>query len=287
MRYEFIVEHRYEHRIDRMCRILHVSRSGYYRWRHHRESRREIRDKVLLEQIKTAYEHGRGTYGSPRITAELNARGISCSKNRVSRIMRKYGIVAKTKRKFKITTRSKDKKPSVENLLKQGFVVRAPNQLWASDITYVWTKEGWLYLAIILDVFSRYIVGWALSSRLTAELVISAFNRAIHSRKLTADMVFHSDRGSQYASEELQLTLQQLGIRQSMSGAGNCYDNAIAESLFHTIKTELIYFHHYESRREAANSIFEYIEIFYNRKRRHSALNNKSPFDFEQNYFVS
>jgi transposase InsO family protein len=201
--------------------------------------------------------------------------------------MRKYGIVAKTKRKFKVTTQSKHTKPVAANLVKQEFVAQRPNELWTSDITYVWTKEGWLYLAIILDVFSRNIVGWELSSRLTAELVVTAFDRALERRQLTPDMIFHSDRGSQYADETLRTALHVLGIRQSMSGTGNCYDNAITESAFHTIKTELIYFHRYETRQEAASSIFEYIEIFYNRQRRHSALNYKSPFDFEQQYFLS
>src|SRR6266852_4276781 len=282
MKYAFVEEYRYEHRIDRMCRVLRVSRSGYYRWWRHREDRQESRDKALLEHIKTAYARGRGTYGSPRITTELKEQGIRCSENRVARIMRKYGIVAKTKRKFKVTTHSKHKKPVAENLVKQEFVAERPNQLWTSDITYVWTKEGWLYLAIILDVCSRAIVGWAVSARITADLVVSAFHRALERRELTSEMIFHSDRGSQYADEKIRAALCLLGIRQSMSGTGNCYDNAITESVFHTIKTELIYFHRYETRQEAASSIFEYIEIFYNRQRRHSALNNKSPFDFER-----
>lgn len=287
MKYGFIEEYRYEHRIDRMCRVLQVSRSGYYRWWRQREKKREARDKALLEHIKVAYERGRGTYGSPRITAELREQGIRCSENRIARIMRKYGIIAKTKRKFKVTTQSKHNKPVAANLVKQEFVAQKPNYLWTSDITYVWTREGWLYLAIILDVFSRFIVGWSLSSRLTTELVVGAFKRALQHRQLTPDMVFHSDRGSQYADEKIRLALQQLGMRQSMSGKGNCYDNAITESAFGTIKTELIYFHRYETRQEAASSIFEYIEVFYNRQRRHSSLNYKSPFDFEQQHLLS
>jgi len=251
MKYEFVEEYRYEHRIDRMCRVLEVSRSGYYRWWRKREKKREARDKAMLEQIKKAYERGRGTYGSPRITAELNAQGIVCSENRIARIMRKNGIVAKTKRKFKVTTQSKHDRPVAANLVNRAFIAQRPNQLWTSDITYVWTKEGWIYLAVILDVFSRSIVGWSLSVRLTAELVVSAFNRALQRRHLTPDMIFHSDRGKQYASEILRQALQQLGIRQSMSGTGNCY----------------------ETRQEAMSSIFEYIEVFYNRQRRHSSLN--------------
>jgi len=287
MKYAFVEEYRYEHRIDRMCRVLEVSRSGYYRWWRLGENGRDRRDKAMVEHIKTAYERGRGTYGSPRITTELKEQGIRCSENRVARIMRKYGIVAKTKRKFKVTTHSKHKKPVAANLVKQEFVAQRPNQLWTSDITYVWTKEGWLYLALILDVFSRYIVGWALSTRLTAELVLSAFDRAVERRQVTPEMIFHSDRGSQYADDKLRTALQLWSIRQSMSASGNCYDNAITESAFHTIKTELIYFLQCESRKETASSIFEYIEVFYNRQRRHSALNNKSPFDFERHHFLS
>jgi transposase InsO family protein len=287
MKYAFIEEYRYEHRIDRMCRVLDVSRSGYYRWWRQAETKRESEEKALLDRIKEIYKRSRGTYGSPRITAELKAEGIECSKNRVARIMRKNGIIAKTKRKFRITTRSKHSRPVAENIVKQEFVANGPNKLWTSDITYIWTKEGWLYLAIILDVFSRGIVGWSLSVRLTTELVLVAFNRALKRRQVTPGMIFHSDRGSQYASEKIQEALQELGIRQSMSGSGNCYDNAITESAFHTIKTELIYFNHYETRQEAAGSIFEYIEVFYNRQRRHSSLNNNSPFDFEQQYFLS
>ena len=285
MKYGFIEEYRYEHRISTMCRVLRVSRSGYYSWWRQTENRAE--EAALVEQIKEAYRENRGLYGSPRIAAELRDRGVPCSKNRIARIMQKYGIVAKTERKFKVTTRSKHTKVVSENLVKQEFRAEQPNQLWSSDITYVWTKEGWLYLALILDIYSRMIVGWSVSARLTSEFVVAAFKRALRGRHIRAGMIFHSDRGSQYASDELRAALTELGVRQSMSGTGNCYDNAITEAVFHTIKTELIYLHRYQSREEATSSIFEYIEVFYNRQRRHSALNYKSPFEFEQQHFLS
>lgn len=285
MRYEFIDEYRYEHRISTMCRVLGVSRSGYYSWWRQEETLGS--EMVMVAQIKEVYEQNRGLYGSPRIAVELRDRGVRCTKNRIARIMRKNGIVAKTKRKFKVTTNSKHTKVVSENLVKQEFHAERPNQLWTSDITYVWTKEGWLYLALILDVCTRMIVGWSVSARLTSGFVVEAFDRALRAHKTTSEMIFHSDRGSQYASDELRAALSAVGIRQSMSGTGNCYDNAITESLIHTIKTELIYLRQYETREEATSSIFEYIEVFYNRRRRHSALNYKSPFDFQQQHFLS
>ena len=285
MKYAFIEEYRYEHRISTMCRVLGVSRSGYYSWWRQEETLGS--EMAMVAQIKEVYEQSRGLYGSPRIAAELRDRGVPCTKNRIARIMRKQGIAAKTKRKFKVTTNSKHTKVVSENLVKQEFHAERPNQLWTSDITYVWTKEGWLYLALILDVCTRMIVGWAVSARLTSGFVVEAFDRALRAHQITPEMIFHSDRGSQYASDELRAALAAVGIRQSMSGTGNCYDNAITESLIHTIKTELIYLRRYETREEATSSIFEYIEVFYNRRRRHSALNYKSPFDFQQQHFLS
>ena len=285
MRYEFIDEYRYEYRISTMCRVLGVSRSGYYSWWRHEETLGS--EMVMVAQIKEVYEQNQGLYGSPRIAVELRDRGVRCTKNRIARIMRKHGIVAKTKRKFRVTTNSKHAKVVSENLVKQEFHAERPNQLWTSDITYVWTKEGWLYLALILDVCTRMIVGWSVSARLRSGFVVEAFDRALRAHKITSETIFHSDRGSQYASDELRAALRAVGIRQSMSGTGNCYDNAITESLIHTIKTELIYLRRYEMRKEAASSIFEYIEVFYNRRRRHSALNYKSPFDFQQQHFLS
>jgi len=261
-----------------------VSRSGYYGWRSRDISQREQSNQGLLEKIKKAHHLSRATYGSPRITADLRANGETCGHNRVARLMRVNGIAAKTKRKFKITTNSKHNHPVAPNLVKQKFVAAKPNHLWTSDITYLWTIEGWLYLSVILDVFNRRIVGWAMNKRLTKELVIAALKQALNHRTPTRDMILHSDQGSQYASGDFQYLLNRNGLRSSMSSKGNCYDNAITETFFHTLKTELIYFENYQTREEAKLSVFEYIEVFYNRQRRHSALGYKSPVDFENQF---
>jgi len=221
------------------------------------------------------------TYGSPRITAELKDKGYTCSRPRIARLMRKHNIRAKTKRKFKITTNSKHHYPISRDLVNQDFSANAPNQLWTSDITYIRTKEGWLYLTIILDVFNRQIVGWSMSNRLkTIQTTIPALIQACKRRKPAPGLIFHSDQGVQYASHEFRYYLKKYKIVQSMSGKGNCFDNAISESFFRTLKTELIYFEKYQTRKQAQSSIFEYIEIFYNCKRKHSSLGNKTPFEY-------
>jgi len=232
-------------------------------------------------------------YGSPRITVDLRASGETCGHNRVARVMKINGIAAKTKRKFKVTTNSKHNHLRLRrtpNLVKQEFVAAKPNQLWTSDITYLPTIEGWLYLSVILDVFNRRIVGWAMSKRLKKELVITALKQALNHRTPARDMILHSDQGSQYASGDFQTLLNRNGIRPSMSGRGNCYDNAITETFFHTLKTvRLRRIKNYQTREEAKSSVFEYIEVFYNRQRRHSALGYKSPVDFENqlNYITN
>jgi putative transposase len=236
----------------------------------------------LLEAIRAIYNQSHGRYGSPRITAALHAQGYTCSKNRVARLMRQAGIKDKTKRRFKVTTHANKTKEASPNLVAQNFTAQTANQLWCSDITYLWTREGWLYLAVVFDVFSRRIVGYALSARLTADLVEDALQRALHSRTVRAGLMFHSDRGSQYASASVRAILGQYHLRQSMSSTGCCYDNAISETFFHTPKTELTFWECYETRQEAISSIFEYIEIFYNRQRIHSALGYLSPVDFEK-----
>jgi len=282
MKYAFIEKHCSAFGVERMCRVLQVSRSGYYDWRKRGVSNRTEANQELLKLIECAMQMSRRTYGSPRITAELNAQGIKCSKNRVARIMRENGIRAKTKRKFKATTNSKHKFPVADNILNRHFSATAPNRKWTSDITYIWTHEGWLYLSVILDIYSRQIVGWAMSERLTKELTIDAFEQAVSHRELSSAVIFHSDRGSQFACTEFRELLAKRNMIQSMSRAGDCYDNAITESFFGTLKTELIYFEEYCSRDEARRSIFEYIEVFYNRQRRHSALGYMTPAEFEQ-----
>ena len=281
MKFEFIELYRSEFRVNKMCQALDVSRSAYYAWKKRGRSNRQKENEHLLEEIIQAYETSRRVYGSPRIAEELRSKGFNCSENRIARLMRGNNIQAKTKRKFKATTDSCHHFPVAPNLLNQDFSAEAPNQVWASDITYLWTREGWLYLAAILDVYSRQIVGWFTSNRLSRELVINALKRALWRRQPAAGLIFHSDRGSQYASDDFKELLKTHKFIQSMSRKGNPYDNAIVETFFHSLKTELVYFENYYTRDQATQSIFEYIEVFYNRVRRHSALGYCSPVEFE------
>lgn len=280
MKYQFIDRYRSLYRVEKMCRILKVGRSSYYTWKNRSKSMRDkVNDRLVLE-IKVVHEKSRRIYGSPRITAELRASGIRCGKNRVARLMRENGIMAKTKRRFKITTDSKHNLPIAPNLLKQEFTADAPNKTWTGDITYIWTRQGWMYLAVVLDLFNREIAGWSMRKRITKDIVTEALTMATQRKRPQKGLVFHSDRGSQYASHEFRKILEKNHFIQSMSGKGNCYDNAVTESFFHTLKTELVYFEKYRTRLQARQSIFEYIEIFYNRIRRHSSLGYVSPVDF-------
>ena len=270
-----------------MCYVLEVSRSGYYAWIKRPVSTTEISNKDLTEKIISIFQKSKKRYGCLRITAELHSQGIHCSKNRVARLMKKHGIKAKTKRRYKVTTNSKHKLPVAENLVEMKFNPERANRLWTTDITYVWTREGWLYLVVVLDLWSRMVVGWNVQESMDENLVIDAIDKAIHQRKPGKELVVHSDRGSQYASFKLKNLLQLNGIRQSMSSKGNCFDNAPTESFFATIKRELIYRISFNTREEAKQAIFEYIEIFYNRHRRHSTLNYLSPVQFENLNYLS
>ena len=265
-----------------MCQVLDVSRSGYYSWAKGTTSNRQKEDERLLLYIQQAYVRGRGTYGSPRVAVELRDNGIHCGKNRIARLMKENGIRAKTKRRLKATTKSRHDFLVVDNLLKRRFSAEAANKVWFSDITFIWTKEGWMYLVAILDAFSRQIVGWSMADRLSHGILDDALHKALRKRNPDAGLIFHSDRGTQYASYAFQDLLHQHGFVPSMSSTGNCYDNAMMESFFHTLKTELIYFEKYRTRREARGSVFEYIEVFYNRVRKHSSLNYCSPVEFEK-----
>ena len=282
MKFAFIKENRASSRVKKMCQALKVSPSGYYAWLKRGESRRDKENRILLFHIKTAYENSRRSYGSPRITAELNDKRINCGGNRVARIMRVNGIAAKSKRKFKPSVNSKHNLPIYENLIGQNFKSDLPNRVWVSDITYIPTGQGWLYLAAVLDLYSRQIVGLSMSNRMTGEITADALSQAICRRSPQQGLICHSDRGSQYASREYQELLSSKGFLCSMSGKGNCYDNACMESFFHTMKTELVYFEKFNTRSEAKSKIFEYIEVFYNRQRRHSYLGYRSPVDFEK-----
>jgi len=282
MKYGFIDRHRSAFRVTKMCQLLEVSRSAYYAHRRGPESVTQQRNRKLLEQIKEAWEGSRRLYGSPRITAQLYDQGICCGHNRVARLMRHNGIRAKTKRRFKVTTRSDHKLPVAPNILQRCFYSERPNQVWLSDITYVHTRQGWLYLAAILDVCSRQIVGWSMDASLGEHLVLNALRQALGRRGSTSGLLFHSDRGSQYASKSVRDILKEQRFVQSMCGKGNCYDNAMIESFFATLKTELVQFETYQTRAEAKQSIFEYIEVYYNRIRTHSSLGYRSPTQFEQ-----
>jgi putative transposase len=266
-----------------MCDVLHVSRSGFYAWRDRPESHRSQQRELLLSEIEEIHhERKKDVYGSPRVHEELKARGKRCNVKTVARIMRKNGIKSKTAKKFKVTTDSRHNRPVSENVLDRDFEVKAANQVWLADITYVWTREGWLYLAAVEDLYSRKVVGWSLSEQLHRRLVLDALQMAIRRRLPGEELLHHSDRGSQYASDDYQQLLKDQGIRCSMSRKGNCYDNAPMESFFATFKKELIHHEEYQTREEARQSIFEYIEVFYNRVRRHSALGYKSPDEFER-----
>jgi transposase InsO family protein len=264
-----------------MCKVLQVSRAGYYHWTKRITSYRYLEDRKLLDIIRYHYNRSRGTYGLPRIYASIRKEGLKVNKKRVARIMRVNNIRAKTKKRFKVTTRQNSRAKASENMLKGNFSSEQENRIWTSDITYLWTKQGWLYLAVVMDVYSRKIVGWSLGSSLSKQLVIKALMMAIIHRKPEAGIIFHSDRGSQYTSYSVRELLKIYQMTQSMSSSGNCYDNAITESFFHTLKIELIFWNRYQNREQAKRSIFEYIEVFYNRERLHSSIGYLSPVEFE------
>jgi transposase InsO family protein len=268
--------------VEFMCEVFGVSKSGYYSWRKRDHSGCENRELKLVRTIEEIHKSSRGTYGSPRIYAQLKGMGHEVSKTKVERMMRRHGIRAKTKRKFRVTTDSKHKMPVAPNLLERNFSPENPNRVWASDITYVWTKEGWLFLAVIIDLFSRQVVGWSLDKQMTRELTLSALRQAYFRRRPRAGLIFHSDRGSQYCSSDFRDALQSYRMIQSQSRKGDCWDNACVESFFHTLKTESIFHEVFDTRDDAERRIFEWIEAFYNRQRLHSTLGYKSPVDFER-----
>jgi putative transposase len=268
--------------VKTMCRVLTVSESGYYAWRKRPPSQRQRQNEQLTEHIRQAYKLGRQVYGSPRVHAELRAQGIMCGKHRVARLMRQANLCAIQKRRRICTTDSHHSDPVAPNLLQRDFTAPAPNRKWLTDITAVWTAEGWLYLAVVLDVYSRLVVGWAMASHRDESLVEEALWMALGWRKPVEELMHHSDRGSQYTSLSYQAVLAQFPIQVSMSGKGDCYDNAMMESFLSSLKTECVNRQVYQSRSEAKNCIFEWIEVFYNRQRRHSSLAYLSPAVYEQ-----
>jgi putative transposase len=285
MRYQFIENHREAFPVRRMCKIMAVAPSGYYAWRTRPISELKMANNTLVEKIKEIHAEFEGKYGSPRIYQELRGKKIACSENRVARLMRENGIQAKHKRRFRVTTKANPAHPVAPNLLNREFTAEKPNQKWTSDITYIRTKESWLYLAVVLDLFSRRIVGWAMSTRITSKLVIDALEMAIAQRKPEAGLLHHSDRGSQYTGKPYQKLLAANKMVVSMSGKGDCWDNAPTESFFSSIKREQVHHNYYETCDLAQTDIFFYIEAFYNRKRRHSTLDYLNPMAFEEIYF--
>lgn len=268
--------------IDVLCRSLRLSRGGYYGWLRGRGRQREQADAVLLTEIRRVHQENNRNYGSPRVYRELRTAGTSCSKQRVERLMSEHGLRAKHKRKFKVTTNSKHNLPVAPNVLAGRFHWTRPNQAWVGDITYIPTHEGWLYLAVLIDLFSRRVVGWAADKRMTRHLPLRALRMAIQRRRPPKGLIHHTDQGSQYASAEYRADVAGAGMVCSMSAKGRCYDNAVAESFFHSLKVELVYDRQFESRESATSAIFKYMETYYNAKRRHSALDYVSPVDYEK-----
>lgn len=267
--------------VDRMCALMDVSSSGYYAWKNRGPSRRQLDDMVLLAHIRSQFSTSNETYGAPRMHVELKEDGLDIGRHRVARLMRDNGLKALQKRRYKKTTDSCHGGPVAANLLDQDFACDGPDQKWGADISYIWTAEGWLYLAIVLDFYSRRIVGWATSDRLRKDLALNALRQAIVMRVPAPGLIHHSDRGSQYCSYEYRDLLVARHIHASMSGKGNCYDNAMVETVFKTIKSEMIWRTSFQTRQQATNAIGRYIDGFYNPRRRHSALGYKSPITFE------
>lgn len=283
MRYAFIDRFRHLYPVLVMCDVLEVSSSGYYAWRGRPESRRSREDREMKAIIRSVFEESRQTYGSPRILDELKDRGIRCGRKRVARLMKEDKMVPKKARRFRRTTIAEPDHPKAPNVLGREFSVDAPDTAWVGDITYLWTQEGWLYLAVLLDLFSRRVVGWAVRSHMGQELAIAALDRALYERGHHEGLLHHTDRGCQYTSNDYQKKLTDNGLTVSMSGKGACWDNAVSESFFATLKVELG--DSFSSRQAAHNALFDYIEVFYNRQRRHTSIGSISPAEAEARFF--
>jgi transposase InsO family protein len=281
VKYAWIKQNAADFAVLRLCRLMEVSRSAYYSWLHRTPTHTEKSDQTITEIIVRAFRKSRETYGTRRLRKVLIQQDRMVSRRRIGRLMREAQLICKTRRRFKATTNSRHNLPVADNHLDRQFAVQRPNQVYTGDITYIHTQQGWLYLAVVIDLFSRQIVGWSMAEHMRAKLVNDALLMAIWKRKPTKDLLWHTDRGRQYASESHLALLKQYGISQSMSRKGNCWDNAVSESFFHTLKTELIHHQIFLSRDEARRAVFEYIEVFYNRERLHSANGYVSPVDYE------
>lgn len=284
MKFAFIEAEKANFPIAVLCRLLGVTRQGYYAYAKRQPSPRSVRYQELCEQVREIHEASRGRYGSPRVRKELQRRGVRVSKRTVEQVMRELGLWGRRKRLFKVTTAANPKHSVEPNVLGRDFRATRPNERWVTDISYIWTAEGWVYLAAILDLYSRSVVGWALDTTLSTKLPLAALQMALRRRRPGSGLLHHSDRGCQYTSAEYRRKLAQLGVTVSMSRKGNCWDNAVAESFFATLKTELIYEQEWPSRSELRAAVFEYIEIFYNRQRLHSSLGYKTPAEVEREY---
>jgi len=282
MRFRLIDVAKEDFPVQRLCQVLGVSQSGYFAWKSRPASPRQREDLVLLAHIRAAFVLSNETYGSPRMTREVQDGGLNVGRRRTARLMRENGLKAWQKRRFKRTTDSHHAWPVAPNLIEQNFSAERPNQKWNADISSVWTSEGWLYLAIILDLFARRVVGWAVSDRLHKELALEALRKTLAIRQPRKDLIHHSDRGSQYCSTAYQAELRKHGIQISMSGRGNCYDNSVVETFFKTLKSELVWRTVFQTRAEAKDAIGRYIDGFYNPVRRHSTLDFVSPVQFER-----
>ena len=279
MKHRFIAEHWPRYGVKALCEVLQVSRSGYYAAQRRPPSARRQRQATLTERIREIHAVSRETYGAPRVHAELQAQGVPCCRNTVAKLMRQAQIVPRSIRRFRVTTDSRNTLASVD-LVQRRFAVQQPNQCWLSDVTYIPTREGWLYLAAVLDLYSRAVIGWAMSRTLSTPLVIVALYMALRQRG-RGPAILHSDRGCTYSAVDYRQILGAHGIQQSMSRKGDCWDNAPMESFFHTLKTELVMHCDYRTRDQARASLFDYMEVFYNRQRRHSTINHEAPLAFE------
>jgi putative transposase len=287
VKFHFIAAYRTEFRVRSLCRVLGVSPSGFYAWVRHPAPRQTQRNDALLVHIRAAHRASRRTYGAPRIHQELRAQGIRAGRHRIARLMRREGIVACTERRFRWTATARAEFPAAPDRLRRDFTAPAPDQRWVSDITSVRTGQGWLHLAVVLDLYARRIVGWAMAPILDQALAHEALAMALTERRPAPGLVFHSDRGGPYLSRRVQQLAERYDLVTSASRPGRCLDNAVAESFFHTLKTELVYQHRYRTREEARLAIFEYIAAFYNRTRRHSSNAYRSPDELEAQYAVS
>lgn len=267
--------------VAKMCRLLELPRSSYYERKTRNPSDRALKNRALKAHIRAVFSRSRGRYGSPRIVRQLAKHGEHVGKNRVARLMREDNLVARPKKRFRVTTQGDHNHPIAPNLLKRNFVANAPDRVWVGDITYVWTRQGWMYLAVLIDVFSRRVVGWAMRPYLSRELCLEALRRAIQLRRPAPGLIHHTDRGSQYASRDYRDALTAAGTRQSMSRRGNCLDNAMAESFFATLEHELLQQHLFQCRSEALHAVADFIDNFYNTERLHSALDYQSPIEYE------